>query len=1477
MNRPVVQARRGIALVITLIMLSVVTITAVAFLAVSRRERGAVAASGEQIGAKYAADAALNRVKAEIASRIHSSGNRSAFGLIVSTNYSSPFFDTSKAYIGTGDRRVLTNVSYRLPGGGAFSADNYASMLGNLYYDARPPVFVTTNNDRTLPLDFRFYVDVNRNGIFETNGWQQPRDASDRPIQGAPQEFMVGDPEWIGILDHPEAPHSGTNLFGGRFAYVVLPAGREMDVNYIHNQAKSPKGTNQIASSYMRDQGVGGWELNLAGFLSDLNTNAWPVTGASYVYQPFRNQFNSGLAFTDASRFLLARRQFAAADRDPSTARAFFQAEAGVTGGTAAQSIFQSRTNAVDWYSDGMNIGGTSSAIRALNDIRKAPLGNDDPQIAWPGGDYTNSFTDFGQFLAPALSAPVQRKLAGVDSTGKALVSSYDRYTFQRLLAQLGTDGSDARFETGFQTNLINTRVSASDPQYNPDGFYRRAKLNLNFRQDDPNGDKVTSASVAPFLPWEPLNWFTNAAHRMLLTEFPYALPRKVSSVDSIPGLPVNGFYTNFNTNPRQVYLTNAYTAQLHRLLQVSANIYDYATNRVTDYQGNANKSFPYLPSVFQPVLYREVSPRFNPKVVDTNVARLARFDAVTNNAVRVLQQPWVDLEDPDFTATFAPGFNADGRPDARNSAQDNLLAPNSLKRALYVNVPMVIGAKQGYPNFNEGLWQSAVRVTRRLFVNKPSAQSVLAQPTLPFGKPPFKTKVQYRFQITNHFSVEAWNSYHSNFYAKGFPRSVRLVATNVLSFGLFHDGATNSINQAILSSAKGLPQNNNFTRVGNYLVMATNIDLGATPATQWSPDKFIRVLNDQLRYDFTYTDGVFQDLSQGTNSIYRGNVDQSKPPVLHLFVTNRLMYAMIDRTSGAMLDYVNLKSVVVETNLLRFFGLAQRSLPYIPPSQQPPSGSQASMPDIWNTNSVSSYGPTRGMMNQMEVSLGQLLVPNTLWTDPQGNPLGNDQIRDAINGFNYFLYGQFATGQWALPGDAKGGKALRDSIIARFGSLTNMQVGFNPSPTVYLTDRLQANDPLVHYTREDLVPGYSLYCDSGDYSELPGPDGRLTSLTDGFQLTTNSVTDLSGRSLADKARFRGVIAWAPWGHSPLLRLKADVASDYNLYYKDPQITNSESWSFPTNASSQYPGIGFLGRVHRGTPWQTIYLKSAPLVTNGVGQIQFMQPGTLGDRFRANPTWVAWSGSPATHPVNDWKLLDLFTTAINDNAARGLMSVNQTNIASWSALLSGVSLLDTSGTVDTSSSVKNPQPFELRPNSAELRKILAGYTNKNDNTVVPGLLQALAGTNAANQTPKMPVLSLVRSNVFYPGGTFNNLGSILSLPTLSDRAPFLFDHSRVDWTQASARQMTDEVVERLPQQILSLLRADEPRVVVYSYGQSLKPALNSLITKPGLYYGLCTNYQITGEYVTKTTLRFDGSPGNLRTVVEDHRVLYPSN
>ncbi|HTH50072.1 MAG TPA: pilus assembly PilX N-terminal domain-containing protein, partial [Candidatus Limnocylindria bacterium] len=1199
MNRPVVQAHRGIALVITLIMLSVVTITAVTFLAVSRRERGAVNASGEQLEARYAADSALNRVKAEIASRIHASGNRSAFGLIVSTNYASEFFDPAKSYADVTNRTFLTNVAYHLASGpfnlnSSAGRDTYSRMLANLFYDPRPPVFVPTNSNPNLPPDFRFYLDINRNGRFETNGWQRPRDQSDREILTSPSEFMVGDPEWIGILEHPNLPHSGTNHFGARFAYLVLPAGREMDANFIYNSVKNV-GDTKIDGSFMRDQGVGGWELNLAGFLSDLNTNVWSGPANTYNYQADRNVLNSGRAFIDAGRFLTARRQVAGNPSNPTTATAFFRSEASTAGATAIKNLLQNqnKTNAVDWYSDGMS---TRKPIRTLAEIHNPPIGDDVADNFWPGGDYVTSFTDYSQFLAAGMGGNLRFELAGTASGVQSVNRTYDRYTFQRLLAQLGTDGSDARFETGFQSGLIRTNVSPSNPQYNRDGFYRRAKLNLNFRQADPGGDTASSASVAPFQDWQPLEWFTNAADRMMLTEFTNGLPRKIAGDDALPGIAVTGYYTNLFT--RQRFQTNAYTAQLHRLLQVSANIYDYMTNRVVDYRG-ASQAFPFLPSVFEPVLYREKATRFNPNGVSYPITRIARFDLVTNNAeLQVLRQPWVDLNDADFTRVFGKGLV----PDTKDSARDNLLGPNSLTKALYVDMPMVIGAKKGFPNFNEGLWQSAVRVTRRLFVTKARPDDTLTVGVLPFNQPNFTTYVQYRFQLTNHFSVEAWNSYSSNLYAKGLPRSVRLIATNVLSFGLFHDDATNNVTQALASSGKvALAPQSPFVRTGNYLVAGTNIDLGTTPANRWLGGDFIRALNGELRFDFTYAarSPLVTDQTFNTNKFDADflRVDASFPPQLHLLVTNRMMFALVDRTSGALLDYVNLKSVVTEADLLRFYGAGTSTAPLPAPALDLANGLRLRMPDLWNTNSlrgIGAVGATVGISNQLAASLGMVDVGN-LWQDAPGQGFDAGDRVKAINKLYYFLYRQFPTDTALKLPDTD-----RNTISNDFRSTTNYQAGFNPSPALYLTDRLQANEPLVHYTREDLAPGYSVFCDSGNYSELPGPDRRLTSDRDGFQLTTNSVVDLSGQPLPIKlaAASGGVVAYAPWGQQQMLRLKADAGISTNLYYKDPQITGSDAWAFPTNAQTKFPGIGFLGRVHRGTPWQTLYLKSTPLQTN---------------------------------------------------------------------------------------------------------------------------------------------------------------------------------------------------------------------------------------------------------------------------------------
>ncbi len=90
-------SRQGVALIITLILLSVVTFMAVTFLALSRRERGAVATVTDTAGARYAADAALANAEAQIIANALSTTNPYNFGLLVSTNTSVPVDFTDAA------------------------------------------------------------------------------------------------------------------------------------------------------------------------------------------------------------------------------------------------------------------------------------------------------------------------------------------------------------------------------------------------------------------------------------------------------------------------------------------------------------------------------------------------------------------------------------------------------------------------------------------------------------------------------------------------------------------------------------------------------------------------------------------------------------------------------------------------------------------------------------------------------------------------------------------------------------------------------------------------------------------------------------------------------------------------------------------------------------------------------------------------------------------------------------------------------------------------------------------------------------------------------------------------------------------------------------------------------------------------------------------------------------------------------------
>ena len=287
------KSERGVALIITLILLSVITFMAVAFLVISRHASEAVTSVTQQAVAKQAAADALQTAEAGVIASMLARGEGFDFGPQVSQNYQSQVFTNGSANV--------ANVNYFVDdSGNPLNANEYLQMLNNLLVQARPPVFISTNAG--FPLDFRFFLDLNRNGMFDPSEPVQSFNQFNQP------EFnTAGDPEWIGVLEHPDQPHSRSNYFAARFAFFAQPIGNSLDIDYIHNTAKQIlSGTaNPGLDGFLRNQGVGSWEINLAGFLNGLNPNYWDYqyqvfdTGGALLTTP-----STGRAFQDSANIL---------------------------------------------------------------------------------------------------------------------------------------------------------------------------------------------------------------------------------------------------------------------------------------------------------------------------------------------------------------------------------------------------------------------------------------------------------------------------------------------------------------------------------------------------------------------------------------------------------------------------------------------------------------------------------------------------------------------------------------------------------------------------------------------------------------------------------------------------------------------------------------------------------------------------------------------------------------------------------------------------------------------------------------------------------------------------------------------------------------------------------------------------------------------------------------------------------------------
>jgi hypothetical protein len=1298
------QRHRGVALIITLIMLSVVTVMAVVFLGISRRERFSVGVTASQTDARLAADAGLVRAQSELLARVAASNNLSDFDFFVSTNYVK-----RSGFVSGRSRSSIENGNYAYADGRPLVLDDLLQNLTNLFLDPRAPVFVRTNRSRRSAAldryDFRYFLDLNRNGLFETNGWvevfSQGRLLQDPPAQLPRTNFLWGDPEWIGVLERPDYPHSPSNRFVSRYAYVVMPAGRSLNLNYLHNQSKELRLRGQLTTAagplYNRNQGVGAHELNLAAFL-----RAWLPADPYYPWQQYRYEpesftMHSGLAFRDATDLFKYRHGL-----NPQVPRPLNQT-------WPALEALRLSTNAVDYYAANVYRFAVDSVNEVVNKIPQGSGANDPIAAPFPGGEGLKEFRTVSELYDPAKVGRLNWVLtnsAMKDFFGRnpPQPDTTNRYAFYRLISQLGTDSLPAS----------------------------RGKINLNYVNGtwrSPNIDAAGNWTLAsPIEKGEPViysgdilsltNWnetargrhdfFMLTADAILKKVMPEILPKGLE--DGIP-----------------VYPTNLYSGAVHRCLQMAVNLLDaneMPAQLLASRSVVSGTNTLFAPTVFRPIYDWETASD------GTRVLKILGYQEVINTDP--LAAAWIDPMDPVGVNRVQPGYNLYG-------------------------VPWVIGVEKGWPNFNELYCESSVLVTRRLRASRvsPSSTSVTFQQG-------------YEIGISNTFGLESWNA-----YTQDLGVAVSLLFTNQVTMGLVDSNRLDISRGGRL----GLVQT-------NLAIVRTNLTTGL-----WAARDF-RVFTNAVTLvpRASYLPGLASPLR--TNII--GVVYDPSPgfpvPDWHLEMTNRLLYVATAPIGNEdrIVDLVTLNPLVAGFHIQRFM-VGETN--YFDSNSLDPGR-------FWWTNRlVSSLNAmTAGITNQLFVSTNDVAA-RADWSNWSEDPVSGMQRERAIDEFRMFM------GMLPLFDQSR-----------KWTPAVNVQVPFTPTRRLLQRMSWQANDPLVHYSFDDL---YS--------TELANPTNVVS-----ISPTGDPEGYTPGLPNLDEINTR----YSPWGGRLNKQLSGQTAA-YNPEVQDPGVSQADDYEF---SRQTMPSIGWMGRVHRGSPWQTVYLKS------GVSPMR---------------VWVDHAGETRvnafSHPTNDWRILDLFTTALTESMTQGLLSVNQTNEAAWAAVFAGLRVQ--SNTVSSLNAASG-----------------ANYARTDISIYRRMYVDPDVERRSSDQFYRL-VEGINTNRLLRPSGQYSSLGDILSARVLTDESPYL----NLAGMESGQARVNDAVYEWIPRQILGLLREDQPYFTVYSYGQALRPAQSSLVLTPGLYFNLCTNYQVVGEVLTKTGFRIEretaGTNVFYNAVVEDFEIL----
>ena len=291
-----------------------------------------------------------------------------------------------------------------------------------------------------------------------------------------------------------------------------------------------------------------------------------------------------------------------------------------------------------------------------------------------------------------------------------------------------------------------------------------------------------------------------------------------------------------------------------------------------------------------------------------------------------------------------------------------------------------------------------------------------------------------------------------------------------------------------------------------------------------------------------------------------------------------------------------------------------------------------------------------------------------------------------------------------------------------------------------------------------------------------------------------------------------------------------------NYELKDPAVRGHLDWRFPDGLYvKQWGGIndiGLLGQVHRGTPWQTLYLKWR-------------------DTFSANrDTWEQWSGSTDTVPVNDRRLIEVLRADQGRNNY-GRFSVNNSEENKWSAVFNGLAI---------------PTHDPTRS-----QRLLGSWVS----TATDQRVDAIGDMRWKSIVSAINGFRVLNSDINGTKG-FVRKSDILGVQQLTGQSPYLKDVTTydgvpgLDWPAYHASPYADELdVERIPQQIMSQLQVGGRQFYqVYIFTQSLRPARSLFLpgTQPipgvevgGQNQGPVYNYEVSGQTAQRRVYEMEGA------------------